>query len=414
MQFPLAALLPFFYLWAVVNGVQAGTAAGPSAKDARTHSGGGVKRGEHAVGVHVASSTPTAASYRSVEALFPGDAVVRSWPSLFVPNITSPDTSIVNIQQRVATTLKARYAHVLRTYASIRASTEDFERVVGSFSFLEPLTILSVVAASENRLLKLSELCVVDIGGGAQVPEFLEPFLGSSRYLAFDAEKSSVGDVASLMTKHPGYTIINAITTPPTLAALFAEHSVPREIAVLKIDIDSCDCDILSAALAVTSPSVIVMEVNPSFPPPIRFNLAYKPHMFHNNRGPRSPIFGCSLAFATELVQRSGYTLLQSPIEDAYFVKRDVFHLFGNVPRTPAAIYAMGNPLLYSYRKFGPGVLREWQRWQQEHHHQPRNAGATDETLLSLVQSNITALLTRTKDPLPGSIRMLAAQVQLS
>ena len=99
--------------------------------------------------------------------------------------------------------------------------------------------------------------------------------------------------------QYEGYTMLNQVVAPPSLAAMLsqqrvpkdgvhamlAEHGVPKSgahatpkggmhavlpksLAVLKIDIDSCDCDVLEAALvAGYKPSVIdCMRMSPASP----------------------------------------------------------------------------------------------------------------------------------------------------
>ena len=301
---------------------------------------------------------------------------------------------------RSATALRQQYGSILDKFGKRKVGPAALAAATGSFSFVEPLAILSVLARNERAHLALGELCVVDIGGGGHTPDFLRPFLGTSRYVAFDATPRSIREnQLTFAHKHDGYTMLNQIVTPPSLAAMLAEQNIPKRLAVLKIDIDSCDCDVLAAAFAAGfEPSVVVIETNPAFPPPIRFNLAYKPNMHHNDRGAGSPIFGCSLAYATDLAERHGYALLQAPIEDAYFVPRTTLRLFGELPRDPAVIYAMGNPLQYAYRDFGPGTLSEWARWP----------AAELGRLLRLVQSNVTSKIS------VKGLSHLDAQVQLS
>ena len=348
-------------------------------------------------------------------ALYPGDIAGLRWPSLRLPAYrASPSAALVTrsfdtVQRKASYDLRRRYDHILAAFAHKRIDRGVFAMATGSFSFLEPVALLAILQLLEPqpRELRLADLTIVDIGGGGHTPDFLLPFLGAARYVAFDATPKSIRENQLTFTHtFEGYTMVNTIVTPPGLPALLAEHGVPKprkRLAVLKVDIDSCDCDVLAAALAAGyRPSVIVIEINPVFPPPIRFNLAFKPNMHHNSNGPGTPIYSCSLSHAEGVAAAHGYALLQAPIEDAYFVPRESLHLFGKVlPRDSALIFAMGNPLYYAYRNFGPNVTEEWAGWLKE-------GRGTRAELLSAVQANVTRKLRASRS------MHLAEQVQLS
>ena len=338
------------------------------------------------VGVATISNVFTLELINSVHR-FPGEVLLADRPDLRIPALNKTAVfrgssgRLADEQPRISSELKVHYRHILREFAHRQISSSEFAQAVGAFSFVEPLAILAILAGADGHELRLNKtLCVVDIGGGGHTPEFLRPFLGTARYLAFDATPRSIKEnklTSGNYIEH--YEMVNAIVTPPGLAELLRTHGVPAAPAVLKIDIDSCDCDVLEQALTHFSPSVVVIEFNPAFPPPIRFNLAYQPKMAHNDRGAPSPIFGCSLSYAADVAQRFGYALLQAPIEDAYFVHASSLPLFGAIPREHQLVFAMGNPLGYAYRDFGAGVLSEWAAWRGE-----------QQLLLRVVHSNVS------------------------
>jgi hypothetical protein len=336
---------------------------------------------------------------------FPGEVLLADRPDLRIPALNKTAAfrgssgRLADEQPRISSELKVHYRRILREFAHRQISSSEFAQAVGAFSFVEPLAILAILAGADGHELRLNKaLCVVDIGGGGHTPEFLRPFLGTARYLAFDATPRSIKEnKLTSGTYFEHYDMVNAIVTPPGLAELLRTHGVPAAPAVLKIDIDSCDCDVLEQALKHFSPSVVVIEFNPAFPPPIRFNLAYQPKMAHNDRGAPSPIFGCSLSYAADVAQRFGYALLQAPIEDAYFVHASRLPLFGSIPREEQLVYAMGNPLGYVYRDFGAGVLSEWSAWRGE-----------QQLLLRVVHSNVSHRI-RT-----ANLMQMSEQVHLS
>ena len=90
---------------------------------------------------------------------------------------------------------------------------------------------------------------------------------------------------------------------------------------LLKIDIDSVDCEVLQAVLSVRKPLVVSIEINPAFPPPISFNMKWHTDVQHQVGSP-SVLYGCSLSFAIEVAYRQGYELLHFSLEDAYFVQK--------------------------------------------------------------------------------------------
>ena len=47
---------------------------------------------------------------------------------------------------------------------------------------------------------------------------------------------------------------------------------VPQDLTLIKIDIDSCDCEVLQGVLEHRRPWLIIIEFNPAFPPPLRFS----------------------------------------------------------------------------------------------------------------------------------------------
>ena len=131
---------------------------------------------------------------------------------------------------RSATALRQQYGSILNRFGRQKVGPAALAEATGSFSFVEPLAILTVLARSQHARLTLSDLCaplrsqahapthihthphlnprtqtesarsgsesrpscIVDIGGGGHTPDFLRPFLGASRYIAFDATPRSI------------------------------------------------------------------------------------------------------------------------------------------------------------------------------------------------------------------------------
>lgn len=191
-------------------------------------------------------------------------------------------------------------------------------------------------------------------------------------------------------------TVHKQAVTPTTIAKQMASHDITpaRSLfpsrgsrgapSMLKIDIDSIDCEVMEAVLAAGyTPDLIVIETNPAYPPPIHFKLRYGAHAkrFFHAGGAHHILYGCSLSSANHIAKAHGYTLLQFVIEDAYFVRTASISKFaGSVPSGPSEAFAMGNPYTYYFEpgafrrkrgfgaqgSLGPGTVVDWaQRGQQ-------------------------------------------------
>ena len=73
-----------------------------------------------------------------------------------------------------------------------------------------------------------------------------------------------------------GVRISWGFVTPQDVAPRLAALGTPRSPDSLKLDIDSFDLDVLSAVLnAGFRPKVVMVEINPDYPPPIVFAQRY-------------------------------------------------------------------------------------------------------------------------------------------
>ena len=224
---------------------------------------------------------------------------------------------------RVGAELKHTYASMLNMIpGNAKPAAAEFDLRVGSFNFQDPEGVLTRLAVLAGRPLNLSELTVVDIGGGGHTPPAMRPFLGVSRYVSFDASSSSVRynrELGSASTAKRPPEVVTKVVTPHAMAHLLRRKNVPRSFALLKIgarvplapspvaartprhppssmrdaDIDSIDCEVLNATLSVHVPTVVVLEANPAFPPPIRFAMRWEPGV-QTPTGSRSVLYGCA------------------------------------------------------------------------------------------------------------------------
>ena len=110
---------------------------------------------------------------------------------------------------------------------------------------------------------------------------------------------------------------------------IFQRYQVPKDFALLKIDIDSYECSVFEAILrAGYRPDVIHTEFNPIFPPPVLFQplyqpetkLDWKPALWMNT----GPFYGCSLTALSTIFSSFGYLLLQVEFWDVIYVREEV------------------------------------------------------------------------------------------
>jgi len=178
----------------------------------------------------------------------------------------------------------------------------------------------------------------------------------------------------------PGVTLRKPIiSSPQSIQKIFGDADVPRELTVLKVDIDSWDLGLLAAMVdekpvelltanftTTLSPNkyrpyVIHMEINTAFPPPIRFSVPldmsgeegaeYSREIWRSN----SFYYGTSLAAAADVLVPRGYTLLEVDAWDATWVRTDVAHIFqSHIKPTLTMAYDEG---FKRYTKILPGCF---------------------------------------------------------
>ena len=149
----------------------------------------------------------------------------------------------------------------------------------------------------------------------------------------------------------PNVRTAHAFVTRENIRDLFREHGVPLEFDLLSIDTDGNDY-YLWEALEGYRPRVVVVEINPSYPPPQRWVIAYNPthHWQHDD------YYGASLASYTALGERLGYALLATDKNavNAIFIRRDLLPYVGFPAKTPEG--AFHEPAYRHPHREGPSV----------------------------------------------------------
>eukprot|EP00808_Paulinella_micropora_P001815 g25703.t1 len=137
--------------------------------------------------------------------------------------------------------------------------------------------------------------------------------------------------------------------SPSIFAQALTSKHVPKDFDVLKLDLDSFECDLLQIVLEQGfRPKVIVVELNPAWPPPLRFHMHYHPEYKYDTGG--TFFYGCSLQVAADILS-SEYKLLQYTWVDGWFVHADLYQPFvfrgSNPSENPVEAYRLGNPEFY-------------------------------------------------------------------
>lgn len=107
----------------------------------------------------------------------------------------------------------------------------------------------------------------------------------------------------------------------------------------LKIDIDSYDLDLLREILrGGIRPNVISIEINELFRPPITFEAKY-----HISKNYITPLIGCSLQSAADVLATYGFVLFRLAFNNAFFVKLDLIDgKFENLIMDTVSAYKSG------------------------------------------------------------------------
>lgn len=157
---------------------------------------------------------------------------------------------------------------------------------------------------------------------------------------------------------------LNTYITP--LNAKQLVRGVPRDCALVKMDIDGYDCDVLRTLFSgddALRPLVVFAEVFEDYPPNVQFSVLYHGEFGWGANGHKPTAFvGCSLGYAESMLRDRGYLLLFYHRNNAIFVHESVANLFeGQVPSSSAELYKNNRPVFMNQR------FRETNRqWQEE------------------------------------------------
>jgi hypothetical protein len=148
---------------------------------------------------------------------------------------------------------------------------------------------------------------VVDIGASSGVrsdPVF--PFITDPSFRGLCIEGDS-GKTRELRGKCPlSVDIFTGFITPENALSTFARFGVPKDLDILKIDIDGYDLDVLRVLLSEYKPKILIAEINEKIPPPVHFEIPYRPEY----RWDSSHCVGFSIAAGHSVLARHGLSII--------------------------------------------------------------------------------------------------------
>jgi hypothetical protein len=156
-----------------------------------------------------------------------------------------------------------------------------------------------------------------------------------------DGERAEV--LAENYAEYPEVRTLEAWVFPGNIELLFEENGVPLDLDLLVIDIDSNDYYVWRA-IRDYRPKVVVIEVNPLFPPPERMVIEFHPMNYWD----RTDYFGASLQSLYELGRKKGYELVYHNRfgNNAFFVDRPYFERFGIDDNSPEKLFREPSPFV--------------------------------------------------------------------
>eukprot|EP00438_Fugacium_kawagutii_P009354 Skav212072 [mRNA] locus=scaffold867:54998:63119:+ [translate_table: standard] len=138
--------------------------------------------------------------------------------------------------------------------------------------------------------------------------------------------------VACSEASHEAMTSRHSAGLMAILAAKAGPLESGKELDVLKVDIDSYDCPVLEMILPEVQAKIVLVEANPSIPPPYQWAMLHSAQLwafFNSFHSPEEvPIRGCSLAYEVQLLRRYGYDLVAFGGHDAVFTHQSVRSAF--------------------------------------------------------------------------------------
>jgi hypothetical protein len=138
--------------------------------------------------------------------------------------------------------------------------------------------------------------------------------------LAVEADARQFTRLAVNYAQFPSVRLTRTKVTPANVVGLLESAACPREFAVLDLDLDSYDYFVLEKILSHYHPSLVLTEINPLIPPPVKFSVkfgedvAWRGDWFH----------GMSLSQLDELARAAGYDIVRLAGVSAFLLPREL------------------------------------------------------------------------------------------
>lgn len=174
-----------------------------------------------------------------------------------------------------------------------------------------------------------SERLIVNMGCGLNGNDPINPFLYHAPPFARNTLKCLWIDPAQCKIVLPDQTqYIRAALSGSDVVAALVRRNEPKYMFILKVDIDSVDCQVVKEILDHGyRPRVIVVEALGCFPPPVSFSLIKRPEKKYENDGTHSSqccLYSCSVQYVIDLGAQYGYIPWQIKAGDVVLIRRDV------------------------------------------------------------------------------------------
>ena len=129
--------------------------------------------------------------------------------------------------------------------------------------------------------------------------------------------------------------------TSENINELFIKYNVPHHFDLLSIDIDYNTFWVWKSLSGIYKPSIVVIEYNTSFPPPLSVVVPYD----ENGKWAEDNYYGASLCALDKLGKEKGYTLIYCEERgvNSFFVLDEYVHLLDIEIRDVVNIYKRGN-----------------------------------------------------------------------
>ena len=190
--------------------------------------------------------------------------------------------------------------------------------------------LIDLVSIITSNISFLVNIGAASSSGGIYDPTY--PILISNT-LSFGALLVDPNSDPGLFNAYPNRSNIRIIHdfiwTESIIENIFIKYDVPKQFAVLKVDIDSYECSLLEKILSSNyRPQIIHTEFNPVFPPPVIFMPIYnsttksnwRPSLWTNS----GPFYGCSLTALSNILKSYDYVLVEVDFWDVIYIERDL------------------------------------------------------------------------------------------